>query len=225
MDHDLAVKSQACEKYLLGELSPDLRDAYEEHYFSCAECATQLRMAAELIGASQHIFAKTPDLSASMLPAVREPGGWSRWLRPAFAIPVMAGLLLIVGYQNLLLIPRLQQSQAPRVLPMYSLISANTRGETLPVFAAQPNQPFGLYVDIPVDPEISNYKVSVQDPSGKTILSSSLDSAQAQKTQVLVINPEKKSGEYTLVIVGQPKPTELARIRFTVDFQGQLLQH
>jgi hypothetical protein len=60
-------------------------------------------MAAELIGASQDIFVKTPDLSASM-PAVRTPGGWSRWLRPAFAIPVMAGLLLIVGYQNLLLI-------------------------------------------------------------------------------------------------------------------------
>jgi hypothetical protein len=224
MDHDLAVKSQACEKYLLGELSPDLRDAYEEHYFSCAECATQLRMAAELVGAGQHIFAKTPELAASA-PAMREPGGWSRWLRPAFAIPVMAGLLLIVGYQNLILIPRLQQSQAPRVLPMYSLISANTRGETLPVFAAQPNQPFGLYVDIPVDREISNYKVSVQDPWGKTILSSSLDSAQAQKTQVLVINPGKKSGKYTLIIIGQPKPTELARIQFTVDFPGQLLQH
>jgi Putative zinc-finger len=224
MDHDLAVKSQACEKYLLGELSPDLRDAYEEHYFSCAECATQLRMAAELVGAGQHIFAKTPELAASA-PAMREPGGWSRWLRPAFAIPVMAGLLLIVGYQNLILVPRLQQSQAPRVLPMYSLISANTRGETLPAFAAQANQPFGLYVDIPVDPEISSYKVSVQDPSGKTILSSSLDSAQAQKTQVLVINPEKKSGKYTLIIIGQPKPTELARIYFTVDFPGQLLQH
>jgi anti-sigma factor RsiW len=111
MDHDLAVKSQACEKYLLGELSPDLRDAYEEHYFSCAECATQLRMAAELVGAGQHIFAKTPELAASA-PAMREPGGWSRWLRPAFAIPVMAGLLLIVGCQNLILIPRLQQSQA-----------------------------------------------------------------------------------------------------------------
>jgi hypothetical protein len=224
MDHDLAVKSQACEKYLLGELSPDLRDAYEEHYFSCAECATQLRMAAELVGASQQIFAKTPEFAASA-PAMREPGGWSRWLRPAFAIPVMAGLLLVVGYQNLLLIPRLQKSQATRVLPMYSLISANTRGETLPVFAAQPNQPFGLYVDIPVEREISNYRVSVQDPSGKTILSSSLDSAQAQKTQVVVINPEKKSGKYTLIIIGQPKPTELARIHFTVDFPGQLLQH
>jgi hypothetical protein len=224
MDHDLAVKSQACEKYLLGELSPDLRDAYEEHYFSCAECAAQLRMAAELIGAGQHIFAKTPDLVASA-PAVREPDGWSRWLRRAFAIPVMAGLLLIVGYQNVVLIPQLQQSQSPRVLPMFSLISANTRGETLPVFAAQPNQPFGLYVDIPVDPEIPNYKVSVQDPSGKTILSSSLDYAQAQKTQVLVINPERKSGKYSLVIIGQPKQTELAHIHFTIDFSGPLLQH
>src|SRR5258708_18273126 len=60
MDHHLAVKSRACEKYLLGELSPDLRDAYEEHYFSCTECATQLRMAAELVGAAQQIFAQTP---------------------------------------------------------------------------------------------------------------------------------------------------------------------
>src|SRR5258708_34829200 len=131
MDHDLAVKSQACDKYLLGEVSPELRDAYEQPYFSCVECATQLRMAAELIGASQHIFAKTPDLAASA-PAVRESDGWSRWPRLAFAIPVMAGFLLIVGYQNFVLIPRFQQTQAPRVLPMYSFISAKTPRATPP---------------------------------------------------------------------------------------------
>src|SRR5258707_11236732 len=113
MDHDLAVKSQACEKYLLGELSPELRDAYEQHYFSCVECATQLRMAAELIGASQHIFAKTPDLAASA-PAVRESDGWSRWPRLAFAIPGMAGFLLILGYQNLFLIHRVPRTRGPR---------------------------------------------------------------------------------------------------------------
>jgi hypothetical protein len=225
MNHDLAVKSQACEKYLLGELSPDLRDAYEEHYFSCAECATQLRIAAELISAGQRIFAEAPAALPHPRSVQKSGGDWLHWFRPQFAIPVLAGLLFVVGYQNLVMIPRLQQSQAPRVLPMYSLISANTRGETVPVFAAQPNQPFGLYVDIPVDPECSNYRVSVQDPSGKTILSSSLDSTQAQKTQVLFINPDKNSGKYTLVIIGQPKATELARIRFTVDFSGQLLQH
>ncbi len=232
MDHDLAVKSQACEKYLLGELSPDLRDAYEEHYFSCAECATQLRMVAELVGASQHIFAQTPapvvSAGARLVP---ESGGWLRWFRPAIAIPVLATLLLVVGYQNLVMIPQLKESRAPRVLPMFSLISANTRGETVPVFSTQPNQPVGLYVDVPADAAYSTYGISLLDPSGRTTPLRSLSYPEAQKTQVVIVNPEKTSGKYTLIISGQTNsqlaspPAELARIQFTVAFSGQVQQH
>jgi len=229
MDHHLAIKSQACEKYLLGELSPDLRDAYEEHYFSCAECASQLRMAAELVGAGQQIFAQTP--APAVARPVHESGGWLRWFRPAIALPVLATLLLIVGYQNLVIIPQLQESRAPRVLPMFSLISANTRGETVPEFTTQPNQPVGLYVDVPSDAAYSTYGISLLDPSGKTTPLRSLSYAEAQKTQVLVVNPGKISGKYILVICGQTNsqpaspPAELARIQFTIDFTGQFLQH
>jgi hypothetical protein len=231
MDHQLAVKSQACEKYLLGELSPDLRDAYEEHYFSCAECATQLRMAAEMVGAGQRIFAQTPAPAvAAGARTVQESGGWLRWLGPAIAIPVLATLLLVVGYQNLVLIPRLKESRAPRVLPMFSLISANTRGETVPEFPIQPNQPVGLYVDIPADAAYSSYGISVQDPSGKTIPLRSLSYAEAQKTQVLVINPGA-AGNYAVVVLGQAKSDvgsstgkELARMQFTVVFSDKVQQ-
>jgi hypothetical protein len=231
MDHHLAVKSQACEKYLLGELSPDLRDAYEEHYFSCAECATQLRMAAELVGAAQQIFAQTPAPAvAAGARIVQESGGWLRWLRPAIAIPVLATLLLVVGYQNLVLIPQLKESRAPRVLPMFSLISANTRGEAVPAFTTQPNQPVGLYVDVPADAAYSSYGISVQDPSGKTIPLRSLSYAEAQKTQVLVIDPGA-AGNYAVVVLGQVKSDvgsstgkELARMQFTVIFSGQVQQ-
>jgi Putative zinc-finger len=230
MDHDLAVKSQACEKYLLGELSPDLRDAYEEHYFSCAECATQLRMAAELVGAGQQIFAQTPAVAAGAR-IIQGSGGWLRWLRPAIAIPVLATLLLVVGYQNLVMIPQLKESRAPRVLPMFSLISANTRGETVPAFTTQPNQPLGLYVDVPADAAYSTYVISVLAPSGRTTPLRSLSYAEAQKTQVVVINPEKMAGKYTIVISGQTHqqpastPAELARVQFTVAFSGQVQQH
>ena len=232
MDHDLAVKSQACEKYLLGELSPDLRDAYEEHYFSCAECATQLRMVAELVGAGQQIFAQTsaPAVAAGAR-IVQESGGWLRWLRPAIAIPVLATLLLVVGYQNLVLIPQLKESRAPRVLPMFSLISANTRGETVPAFTTQPNQPVGLYVDVPADAAYSTYEIALVDPWGKTTALRSLSHAEAQKTQVVVVNPGKISGKYTLIISGQTNsqpassPAELARILFRVDFTGRVQQH
>src|SRR5882757_5019915 len=202
MDHDLAVKSQACEKYLLGELSPDLRDAYEEHYFSCAECATQLRMAAELVGAGQQIFAQTPAVAAGA-GIIQESSGWLRWLRPAIAIPVLATLLLVVGYQNLVMIPQLKESPAPRVLPMFSLISANTRGETVPAFTTQPNQPVGLYVDVPADAAYSTYEIALVDPWGKITPVRSLRYDEAQKTQVVVVNPSKISGKYILVISGQ----------------------
>src|SRR5258707_11321632 len=96
MDHDLAVKSQACEKYLLGELSPDLRDAYEEHYFSCAECATELRMAAELVGAGQQVFAQTPAPAVSAGgPLAYRSGRWRAPFRPGSATSVFSRLFLV----------------------------------------------------------------------------------------------------------------------------------
>jgi len=224
MDHDLAVESQACEKYLLGELSPELRDAYEEHYFSCRECATQLRIAAEVISAGQQIFAETPAL-AVLERTVPELGIWSRWLRPAFAIPVLAGLLLVVGYQNLVIIPRLKESQSPRVLPMFSLIAANTRGERTPEFVARPDEPIGLYVDVPADPAYSAYDIRLQDPTGKTTPVRSISYAEAQKTQVVILNPDTRPGNYVIVISGRAASgaataaaKELARLQFAIEF-------
>jgi anti-sigma factor RsiW len=43
MEHDEAEKSQAVERYLLGELPVTEREAFEEHYFSCPECAEEVR--------------------------------------------------------------------------------------------------------------------------------------------------------------------------------------
>ena len=230
MDHHQAVKSQVCEKYLLGELSPELRDAYEEHYFSCAECAMQLRSAAELIGAGQQILARTPAIGAKVHGAPK-PGGWFKWLQPAIAIPVFASLLLLVGYQNFVTIPHLKQAVSPRVLPMFSLISANTRGETAPEFVTRPDEPLGLYVDVPADATYSTYDIRLEDPNGKTIPLRSLSYAEAQKTQVFVVNPGKTAGRYSLIIFGRAKSeqgtaaTELARLQFTVVFSSQVPQH
>src|SRR5438046_5948416 len=230
MDHDQAVKSQVCEKYLLGELSPELRNAFEEHYFSCVECAMQLRTAAELIGASQQILARAPAIAAKVHAASKR-GGWFKWLQPAIAIPVFASLLLLVGYQNFVTIPHLKQAVSPRVLPMFSLISANTRGETAPEFVTRPDEPLGLYVDVPADATYSTYDLRLQDPNGRTIPLRSLSYAEAQKTQVVVINPGKTAGNYSLIIFGHTKPeqgaasTELVRLQFAIVFGLKVLQH
>ncbi|MGC2705555.1 MAG: hypothetical protein WA361_13635, partial [Candidatus Acidiferrales bacterium] len=46
MEHTEAVQLKAAERYVLGELTGDLRAQYEDHYFGCAECAESLKLAA-----------------------------------------------------------------------------------------------------------------------------------------------------------------------------------
>ncbi|MFZ1030822.1 MAG: hypothetical protein WAN72_02440, partial [Candidatus Acidiferrales bacterium] len=46
MEHTEAVQLKAAERYVLGELTGDLRAQYEDHYFGCAECAADLKLAA-----------------------------------------------------------------------------------------------------------------------------------------------------------------------------------
>lgn len=226
MDHDLAMKSQACEKYLLGDLSPDLRDAYEEHYFGCAACAAQLKSAAEFMAAGRGILAAAP-AAVPQADYVRVPRGWMPRMNPLVAIPAFAVLLLVIGYQNFVTIPHWKQAAEPRVLRMFSLISANTRGEGGLLFSVAPDEPFGVYVDVPVDPAYSNYLLRLEDPAGASTLLRSLTAQEAQKTQVVTVDPGRKSGKFAVVVSGLTSPAadastakELARLQFTIELKN-----
>jgi hypothetical protein len=50
MCHDEAVQTLATEKYLLGELCPELRDQFEAHLFNCQKCAFDLWAATTFLG-------------------------------------------------------------------------------------------------------------------------------------------------------------------------------
>jgi hypothetical protein len=222
MEHDEALQSQACEKYLLGELAPAERDAYEEHYFSCPECAAQLRVAVEFLGVSREIFAASPAPRPSLAPA-RPSISWGGWFKPAFAIPAFALLLAVIGYQNLVTIPRYKQAASPRVLSMHSLLTANTLGDESLNFTVAADQPFGLYVDVPYDPAYSTYHLTLLAPSGANTPLRSLTAAEAQKTQIITINPGKQAGSYSIVVYGLAAPNadpasakELARLQFAI---------
>ena len=48
MDHLQAVNTLAIERYLLDEMPREERDSFEEHFFSCVECAEDARVAATM---------------------------------------------------------------------------------------------------------------------------------------------------------------------------------
>ena len=66
MDHNEATKQMAAERYLLDELTPELRDAFEEHAFDCPECSVDLRAGATFIGAAKVELPKIAEASAAL---------------------------------------------------------------------------------------------------------------------------------------------------------------
>ena len=70
MEHTQAIQLKAAERYVLGELPRDLREQYEEHFFSCVECAEELNLAAAFIENSRAAMGSEPTV-----PPVR-----CRWL-------------------------------------------------------------------------------------------------------------------------------------------------
>ena len=46
MNHQEALRIQAPERYALGELSSSEVEEFEEHFFTCAECAEDLSIGA-----------------------------------------------------------------------------------------------------------------------------------------------------------------------------------
>src|SRR6202007_2952381 len=129
MDHSEAVRLQAAEKYVLGELSPELQEAYEEHFFGCEECAADVKATAVCVSGTREVFSHEAK-SAGEPQAAKQ---WFAWLRPAIAAPVLAALLVIAGYQSFVAIPRLQRQASTgrkaQAADFISLIGANSRGE------------------------------------------------------------------------------------------------
>lgn len=64
-EHQLAVASQAVERYLLGDLDPALREQFEAHFFGCPTCAEALRTGAVLEEAARALLLAVPRLDAA----------------------------------------------------------------------------------------------------------------------------------------------------------------
>ncbi len=234
MEHAEAVQLKAAERYVLGELSADLRAQYEEHYFGCMECAEELKLAAAFVENTRAVLEVEPVTAASREPAVvanrPSSSGWlAGLLRPSIAVPVFALLLLFAGYQNLIVIPHLKStapSGSPQTLPSYSLLTAGSRGGEPLTITVPANKPFSLYIDIPPERQFPRYVCEVVNASGATEYSLNISGQEAQNSLQLLIPPATlKPGNYTLVVRGlatadsaASSATEVARYPFTLAF-------
>jgi Putative zinc-finger len=229
MDHSEAIRLMAAEKYLLNELTPELRRSFEEHFFGCPECEFDVQSGYALIDGSKEVFFAPPAVEAVKDNVRPNASPWYGWLRPALTVPVMAMLLIVALYQNLVTVPQLKSAvevaHAPRILSAVYLTAGASRGSNPAVVTAKRNYPIPLTFDIPADSRFTSYVCELQSPSGE--LEGSLPvSAEAARNSVSVsMYPRRgNSGVYQLVVFGVPQDAgtqkvEIERQSFEIRIQ------
>src|ERR1700733_10656742 len=154
MEHNTAAEYHLVEQYLLNEMSPELREEFEEHFFGCYECAADVRATAAFLDATRVELKKPEFASRTQLRTENQAPSKSRfWMwKPAAAFALAASLLVIV-YQNAVVYPWLRsevaQLETPEILPTVSLVNGNSRGGGIPSAAVGGAHSLLLLVDIP----------------------------------------------------------------------------
>jgi anti-sigma factor RsiW len=224
MDHSEAVSLMAAEKYLLGELPAESREQFEEHFFECQECARDVRAGAAFVEHSKVVLAEPVGIaSAGASVAASARPGWFGWLRPALVVPVLAALLAVMAYQNLVTYPQLKQmASSPQILPWAS-INVSTRGATTTQISSHPGQGFQLLVNVPPDGRYTSYTFDLSSPSGRLEWSRTIPAVSSDEARsIYVPGTNQEQGAYTLAVRGSTSTNEISDLgRYSIEVQIQ----
>lgn len=229
MDHKEAVATMAVEKYLLDEFREEERDDFENHLFSCYECARDVKLGMALMEHGKEIFSEETAPVAHTLPVDapsppnRQPRrDWFAWLRPAFVVPALAFALGVVVFQNVVQIPEMRRSitamnTAEVIPPALYLASGGARGGEDRTVTAKAGQIFLLTVDIPGDASAA-YAAELYDAAGQEKLSVPIPESAPKEGLTLSMPGSLDAGTYSLVVrkAGSADSAEVTRSTFVL---------
>jgi hypothetical protein len=93
MDHEQAIQTEASMRYALGELTPDERDSFEEHFADCSYCMRDVEVSTAFAANAREVFRERASAGT--------PATGFRWLQwrpfPTLALSGALNLLLVTG--------------------------------------------------------------------------------------------------------------------------------
>jgi hypothetical protein len=179
MDHTEAVRSNAAERYTLGDLPVGQVEEFERHFFECPQCSEELRILSILAENTRAVFAEQsfrsapeavapePALNAEKVehkadaPTVVEKARawWKQpWLIPAFAAIAIA---IFAGTQDLQMRRQLNQIGQVSEFPLY----AAARGSETIVNPRASDFFYLVYFDVSWEGQAQ--RAVLQDEAGK----------------------------------------------------------
>lgn len=210
MDHSEAIEQMAAERYLLDELTPEAREAFEEHFFDCSDCALDLRAATAFVDEAK---TQLPSLAKPTPFPARSKGNdsrsigdrWIAWWRPVFVAPAFAALLLAFGYQNLVTFPALRASADQPSVFAVAAVPGAMRGNALPVVEVSRKNGMAFPIDFtgaPQNPNFASYSLELFDPNQKRVWTGAAQAGEADQQIMLHIpGAMLRNGAYKLAVL------------------------
>jgi len=215
MTHADAVTNQAADKYLLSELSLEEREQFEEHFFSCPECAAEVKAGAAFAANVREVLTERTDRRTAHRPADQpKVRGLLGWRRPALALSLACASLFAIV--NVVLLMRLHHLDAPQAYPAFFL-RGTARGDEQVLHVPRTARFAGLSVDVPPGRAVAGYRATLLDPAGHALSPIDLPAPPEAGTSLNVLVPVSglASGTYTLVLEGGG--VELGRFPFLLE--------
>jgi hypothetical protein len=207
MDHETAVRISAAERYHLGEMTGPDRDAFEEHYFMCPECAEDVRALTAFAANAKALFREE----------IAKPSVPAGVLRSASAFRLSAGLNLVLFGVLCFLLIRVPREQPQFVEQVTVLGQARGPGNSSPVSHAAGHVIVSFY-QTKVFQQIG---YELKDGSGVARLTGLLPAPPQQVSGLAHLSLPIggiSSGEYEVRIWGvdEKGKSEIGRSRFNV---------
>jgi hypothetical protein len=205
MEHDEAVRSEAAERYASQELSPAEREAFEEHFFDCQECAdavrAELAFAANLRAVLRESSAERQQSPAGTSYPVRP---WKRLqAHPAMALSFAANFVMAAGL-GYVLWTGAQKVAPPRLAAAYFAPGPAKGAETVHAIAAGETI-YQVRFDI-LDQGNTSYRYEILDAAGRRESSASLKAPPSDNDSLNLQIPVENlpGGVHTLSVRGEP---------------------
>lgn len=210
MTHQYAQRTLAAERYLLEEMPELERHAFEDHYFSCGDCAEDVRL-----GAVMREGVKAGMIAVQDRVAVDSPGVSKGW-RVVLPWAAAASLALVAGYQSFVTAPALRNQFGAQALAPISLRPAS-RG-TPPTLELARDGVATFAIDLSAADSAKTLAYELRTADGKPTASGSAP-APVAATPLLLMVPASTfnvAGPYVLVVRNAENGTSLGEYRFVV---------
>jgi hypothetical protein len=219
MEHRVAERISAAERYLLNEFNDEERTDFEAHMFDCPICGEQVRQGAIAIENVKQVLREEAGLPEASRQSSRNQG-WAAWFRMPALLPSALALALaaVVVYQNVAVIRGLER---PQVLS--SEVIAPLAREAAPVVVIDPRLPkFNLNFEVDGARAYGSYSCEFQLESGAVVLKLDCGTRQVASFTLALLLPTGTfpPDKYVMILRPAAEPQiEVGRYSFVIQLE------